>query len=120
MRIRNLYDPPTLKDRDPVVPWVPKDIMTASARISDEGCEITVTGDGVGWLYPPLQDGLAKVVWEKADGGNLIGIRGNDTVAIYPGVTVLVRLCGYEDASLVTMLKNLGLPLVFAASDHPY
>jgi len=120
MRIRNLYNPPTLKDRDPVVPWVPKDIMTASARISDEGCEITVTGDGVGWLYPPLQDGLAKIVWEKADGHTMIGISDNDTVAIYPGVTVLVRLCGYEDASLVTMLKNLGLPLVFAASDHPY
>lgn len=120
MRIRNLYDPPTLKDRDPVVPWVPKDIMTSSARTTAEGCEITVTGEGVGWLYPPLQDGLAKIVWEKADGGNLIGIAGNDTVAIHPGVTVLVRLCGYEDASLVTMLKNLGLPLTFAASDHPY
>lgn len=119
MRIRNLYNPPILKDRDPVVPWVPAG-MTASARISDEGCEITVTGDGVGWLHPPLQDGLAKVVWEKADGSTLIGIRTNDTVAISPGVTVLVRLCGYEDASLVTMLDNLGLPLVFAASDHPY
>lgn len=59
MRIRNLYDPPTLKDRDPVVPWVP-DGMTASARLTAEGCEITVTGDSVGWLYPPLQDGLAK------------------------------------------------------------
>lgn len=120
MRIRNLYDPPTLKDRDPVVPWVPKDIMTSSARTTAEGCEITVAGDSVGWLYPPLQDGLAKIVWEKADGGNLIGINNNDTVAIHPGVTVLVRLCGYEDASLVTMLKNLGLPLVFAAEDHPY
>lgn len=120
VRIRNLYDPPTLKDRDPVVPWVPLDIMTSSARTTAEGCEITVTGEGVGWLYPPLQDGLAKIVWEKADGGNLIGIDSNDTVAIHPGVTVLVRLCGYEDASLVTMLKNLGLPLTFAASDHPY
>lgn len=119
MRIRNLYDPPTMKDRDPVVPWVPHG-MTASARTTAEGCEITVAGDSVCWLYPPLQDGLAKIVWEKADGGNLIGINNNDTVAIYPGVTVLVRLCGYEDASLVTMLKNLGLPLVFAASDHPY
>lgn len=119
MRIRNLYDPPTLKDRDPVVPWTPAG-MTASAKTTDEGLEITVTGDGVGWLYPPLQDGLAKVVWEKADGGNLIGISDNDTVAIYPGVTVLVRLCGYEDASLVTLLQNAGLPLVFAASDHPY
>ena len=118
MRIRNLYDPPTMKDRDPVVPWVPAG-MTSSGRVTAEGCEITVAGDGVGWLYPPLQDGLAKVVWEKADGNTLTGI-DNDTVAIFPGVTVLVRLCGYEDASLVTMLKNLGLPLVFAASDHPY
>lgn len=107
-----------MKDRDPVVPWVPNG-MTASGRVTAEGCEITVTGDSVGWLYPPLQDGLAKVVWEQADGKTLIGIN-NDTVAIPPGVTVLVRLCGYEDASLVTMLKNLGLPLVFAASDHPY
>lgn len=108
-----------MKDRDPVVPWVPHS-MTSSARTTVEGCEITVAGDSVGWLYPPLQDGLAKIVWEKADGGNLIGLNSNDTVPIYPGVTVLVRLCGYEDASLVTMLKNLGLPLVFAASDHPY
>lgn len=119
MRIRNLYNPPTLADRDPVVPWAPAG-MTASSKTTDEGCEITVTGDSVGWLHPPLQDGLAKVVWEKADGGTLIGIKSNDTVAIYPGVTVLVRLCGYEDASLVTMLKNLGLPLVFAATDRPY
>lgn len=102
-----------------MTPWV-SDGMTASARTTAEGCEITVTGDSVGWLYPPLQDGLAKVVWEKADGGTLIGITSNDTVAIFPGVTVLVRLCGYEDASLVTMLKNLGLPLVFAAEGHPY
>ena len=119
MRIRNLYDPPTLKDRDPVVPWVP-DGMTASARLTAEGGEITGTGDSVGWLDPPLQDGLAKIVWERADGSTLIGISSNDTVALYPGVTVLVRLCGYEDASLVTMLNNLGLPLVFAATDRPY
>ncbi|UIY46256.1 hypothetical protein [Bifidobacterium pseudocatenulatum] len=121
MRIRNLYDPPALKDRDPVVPWVP-DGMTASARLTAEGCEITVTGDSVGWLYPPepRPDGLANVTWQQKDGSYLIGIRTNDTVAISPGVTVLVRLCGYEDDSLVTMLKNLGLPLVFAASDHPY
>lgn len=119
MRIRNLYNPPTLKDHEAVVPWTPAG-MTASSKTTDEGCEITVTGDNVGWLYPPLQDGLAKVVWEKADGGTLIGISSNDTVAIFPGVTVLVRLCGYEDASLVTMLKKLGLPLVFAAEDHPY
>lgn len=118
MRIRNLYDPPTLKDREPVVPWVP-DGVTASARTTAEGCEITVSGDNAGWLYPPLQDGLAKVVWEKQDGTFLTGIY-NDTVEIFPGVTVLTRLCGYEDASLVTMLKTANLPLVFAAADHPY
>lgn len=104
-----------------MVPWAPAG-MTASSKITDEGCEITVTGEveqGC-WLYPPLQDGLAKVVWEKADGGTMTGISSNDTVAIYPGVTVLVRLCGYEDASLVTLLRSAGLPLVFAASDHPY
>lgn len=105
-------------DREPVKPWVP-DGTTTSSKTTSDGCEITVTGDDAGWLYPPLQDGLAKIVWERADGSTLIGI-GNDTVALYPGVTVLVRLCGYEDASLVTMLNNLGLPLVFAASDHPY
>lgn len=119
MRIRNLYDPPTLKDREVVVPWVP-DGMTASSKITDEGCEITVTGDNVGWLYPPLQSGLAKVVWEKADGGTMIGIDRNDSVAIFPGVTVLARLCGYEDVSLATMLETANLPLVFAAADHPY
>lgn len=101
-----------------MVPWVPHG-MTAEAKTTGEGCEITVTGSGVSWLYPPAQYGLAKVVWERANGGTMIGI-DNNTVAIFPGVTVLARLCGYEDASLVTMLKNLGLPLVFAAADHPY
>ena len=118
MRIRNLYDPPTLKDYPANVPWTPEDTTGTGEKTAD-GWKVTVTGSGTGWLYPPLQDGLAKVVWEQADGNTLIGIY-NDTVAIPPGVTVLVRLCGYEDASLVTMLKNLGLPLVFAATDHPY
>lgn len=102
-----------------MVPWVP-DGMTASARLTAEGCEITVTGDGVGWLYPPLQDGLAKTVWERADGSTLIGITSNDTVALYPGVTVLTRLCGFDDRSLVDILQNAGLPLVFVATDRPY
>ena len=107
-----------MKDRDPVVPWVP-DGTTAASKTTAEGCEITVTGTDSGWLYPPLQDGLAKVVWEKQDGTFLIGIY-NDTVAILPGVIVLARLCGYEDASLVTMLETANLPLVFAAADRPY
>lgn len=120
MRIRNLYNPPTLKDRDPVVPWVP-DGMTTSSKTTDEGCEITVTGKNSSWLYPPTPrpDGLENVVWQKKDGSYLIGIY-NLTVPIPEGVTVLTRLCGFDDRSLVPLLKNAGLPLVFAAEDHPY
>ena len=123
MRIRNLYDLPTLKDRDPVVPWTPSG-MTASSKTTDEGCEITVTGVSKRgcWLNPatPLPDGLANVVWQKKDGSYLVGIEKSMTVPIPEGVTVLTRLCGLDDRSLVTLLQNAGLPLVFAASDHPY
>lgn len=121
MRIRNLYDPPTLKDREAVAPWAPAG-MTASSKITDEGCEITVTGEDTSWLYPPTPrpDGLANVTWQKKDGSYLIGIIKNMTVQATVGVTVLTRLCGFDDRSLVTLLRNAGLPLVFAASDHPY
>lgn len=123
MRIRNLYDPPTLKDREAVVPWAPAG-MTASSEITDEGCEITVTGEveqGC-WLNPPkpLPDGLADVVWQKKDGSYLTTSSNKLTVRMHEGVTVLTRLCGFDDHSLVTLLKDAGLPLVFAASDHPY
>lgn len=122
MRIRNLYDPPTLKDREAVVPWT-ADGVTASSKTTDEGCEITVTGESEQgcWLNPPkpLPDGLANVVWQKKDGSYLIGIY-NLTVPIPEGVTVLTRLCGFDDRSLVDLLQNAGLPLVFAATDHPY
>lgn len=120
MRIRNLYDPPTLKDRAPVVPWTPN-YRNASAKITDEGCEITVTGEDIGWLYPPepRPDGLANVVWQK-NGSYLIGTRNNLTVPIPVGVTVLTSLCGFDDGSLITLLQNAGLPLVFAAGAWPY
>lgn len=123
MRIRNLYDPPTLKDREAVVPWASAG-MTASSKTTDEGCEITVTGESEQgcWLNPPkpLPDGLANVVWQKKDGSYLIGLIKNMTVQMPVGVTVLTRLCGFNDGSLITLLQNAGLPLVFAASDHPY
>lgn len=123
MRIRNLYDPPTLKDREAVVPWAPAG-MTASSKITDEGCEITVTGESEQgcWLIPPKPqpDGLANVVWQKKDGSYRIGIINNMTVQMPVGVTVLTRLCGFDDRSLVPLLRNAGLPLVFAAEDHPY
>lgn len=123
MKIRNLYNPPTLADRDPVVPWAPAG-MTASSKTTDEGCEITVTGESEQgcWLNPPkpLPDGLANVVWQKKDGSYLIGLIKNMTVQMPVGVTVLTRLCGFNDGSLITLLQNAGLPLVFAATDRPY
>lgn len=123
MRIKNLYNPPTLKDREAVVPWTPAG-MTASSKITDEGLEITVTGESERgcWLNPPnpKPDGLANVVWQKKDGSYRIGIIKNMTVQMPVGVTVLTRLCGFDDRSLVTLLQNAGLPLVFAAEDHPY
>lgn len=120
MRIRNLYNPPTMKDRAPVVPWTPSD-TTASSKTTDEGCEITVTGKNSSWLYPPAPrpDGLENVVWQKKDGSYRIGIE-NLTVLIPEGVTVLTRLCGFDDRSLVSLLRGAGLPLVFAVEDHPY
>lgn len=110
-----------MKDREAVVPWAPAG-TTASSKTTDEGCEITVTGEDTSWLYPPTPrpDGLANVAWQKKDGSYLIGTRNNLTVPITAGVTVLTRLCGFEDANLMTMLQQSGLPLVFAASDHPY
>lgn len=119
MRIRNLYDPPTLADREPVVPWCGEGV-TSSSKTTVDGCEITVTGENC-WLYPPqpLPDGLANVVWQEKDGSYLIGIY-NMTVPISEGVTVLTCLCGFEDRNLITMLRQAGLPLVFAAEDHPY
>lgn len=123
MRIRNLYDPPTLKDRDPVAPWTPN-YKNASSKITDEGCEITVTGESEQgcWLNPPKPqpDGLANVVWQQKDGSYLIGIIKNMTVQMPVGVTVLTRLCGFDDRSLLYILRNAGLPLVFAAVDNPY
>lgn len=121
MRIRNLYNPPAMKDRAPIVPWAP-DGMTASSKTTDDGLEITVIGnESPAWLYPPepRPDGLANVVWQKKDGSYLIGIE-NLTVPIYEGVTVLTHLCGFNDRSLVTLLQHAGLPLVFAAADRPY
>lgn len=123
MRIRNLYDPPTMKDRDSVVPWMPPDSgTTASSKTTDEGCEITVTGKETLWLNPPTPrpDGLANVVWRKKDGSYLISTNKNLTVPITDGVTVLTSLCGFDDRSLVTLLQNAGLPLVFVATDRPY
>lgn len=121
MRIRNLYNPPTVKDHAPLKPWCPAGLK-ASSRIVEDGCEITVTGNGTSWLYPPTPSpaGLTNVVWQKKDGSYIFGIDSNMTIPIYQGVTVLTRLCGFDDKNLITMLRQAGLPLVFAATDHQY
>lgn len=78
-----------------------------------------------GQTYTATADSQLLRLWGNiilpmpSSGGTMTGI-DNNTVAIFPDVTVLARLCGYEDASLVTMLKTANLPLVFAAADHPY
>lgn len=121
MRIKNLYNPPTIADRDPVVPWAPSGTK-ASSRIVGDGCEITVVGNDTCWLYPPepRPAGLANVAWQRKDDSYVAGLDNNMTIPIHSGVTVLTRLCGYEDKNLLPMLMQAGLPLVFAASDHPY
>ena len=104
-----------------MVPWAPN-YKNASSKITDGGWEITVIGEDTGWLYPPepRPDGLANVAWQKKDGSYLIGTRTNLTVPTPAGVTVLTRLCGFDDRSLVPLMRDAGLPLVFAAEDHPY
>ena len=48
------------------------------------------------------------------------GLDGSVSLVPTRRVTVLTRVCGFNDRSLVTLLQNAGLPPVFAATDHPY
>lgn len=122
MRIRNLYDPPTLKDYPANVPWVP-DGATSTGETTADGWKVTVTGNGTGWLYPPhTPDGCLCVCWQRQDGTYFkntgTGVTFPVTQAESP--IVVTRVCGYLDGNLPGMLDAIGLPLVFAASDHPY
>ena len=68
VRIRNLYDPPTLKDYPANVPWVP-DGATSAGETTADGWKVTVPGSGTGWLYPPhTPDGCLCVCWQRQDG----------------------------------------------------
>ena len=122
MRIRNLYDPPTLKDYPANVPWTPEGTTSTGEKTTD-GWKVTVTGSGVGWLYPPQQpDGCKCVCWQKQDGTYFKNIGTGVTFPVTPAESpiVVTRVCGYADGSLPGMLDAIGLPVVFAATDRPY
>lgn len=122
MRIRNLYNPPTLKDYQARAPWVP-DGNTGTGEKTTDGWKVAVTGSGTGWMYPPRQpDGCRCVCWQRQDGSVWKNVNDGVTMPITQAESpiVVTRLCGYADGNLPDMLDAIGLPLVFAASDHPY
>lgn len=122
MRIRNLYDPPTLKDYPVNTPWTP-DGTTGTGEKTADGWKVTVTGSGTGWLYPPQQpDGCKCVCWQRSDGSVWKNVNNGVTMPVTQAESpiVVTRVCGYADGELPNMLDEIGLPLVFAATDHPH
>lgn len=122
MRIRNLYNPPTLKDYPANAPWTP-DGNTSTGEKTTDGWKVTLTGSDTGWLYPPQQpDGCKCVCWQKQDGTYFKNIGTSVTFPVTQAESpiVVTRVCGYESGELPDMLGAIGLPVVFAATDHPY
>ncbi len=122
MRIRNLYNPSTLKDYPANAPWTP-DGNTSTGEKTADGWKVTVTGSGTGWLYPPQQpDGCKCVCWQKNRTAYWKNVNDGVTMPVTQAESpiVVTRVCGYADGELPGMLDEIGLPLVFAASDHPY
>lgn len=122
MRIRNLYDPPTLKDYPANVPWTPEGTTSTGEKTTD-GWKLTVTGNWTGWLYPPQQpDGCKCVCWQKQDGSVWKNVNSGVTFPITQAESpiVVTRVCGYASGALPDLMQDAGFPLVFAASDHPY
>lgn len=122
VRIRNLYNPPTLKDYPANVPWTPEGTTSTGEKTTD-GWKVTVTGSATGWLYPPQQpDGCKCVCWQRQDGTYWKNINDGVTMQVTQAESpiVVTRVCGYTNGNLPDLLDKIGLPLVFAASDHPY
>lgn len=122
VRIRNLYQPATLKDYPANTPWTP-DGTTATGEKTTDGWKCVVTGTGTGWLYPPTKpDGCTCVCWQKLDGTYYRSSGMNVTAAVTPsdGAVTFTRVCGFTDGNLPGMLYQMGVPFVFAAADHPY
>lgn len=122
MRIRNLYNPPTLKDYPANVPWTP-DGNTSTGEKTADGWKLTVTGRATGWVYPPaIQEVCKCVCWQRQDGSYWKNVNNGVTMPVTQAGSpiVVTRVCGYADGNLPGMLDAIGLPFVFAASDHPY
>nr|DAZ49387.1 MAG TPA: hypothetical protein [Caudoviricetes sp.] len=122
VRIKNLYNPPTLKDYPANMPWTPGGTTSTGEKTTD-GWKATVTGSGTGWLYPPQQpDGCKCVCWQKQDGTYWKNVNDGVTIPLTQAESpiTITRVCGYADGELPGMLDEIGLPLVFAATDHPY
>lgn len=125
MRIRNLYNPPTLKDYPVETPWTP-DGTTCEARRTDQGWEFTATnpngsgGSSDAWGWTPSSSSKISRI-EMLD-GSIDKILANGTFRIdSDGKThIYTRICGFDDLALPGLLESAGLPLVFAAGDHPY
>lgn len=60
MRIRNLYDPPTLKDYPANAPWTPEGTTSTGEKTTD-GWKLTVTGSAVGWDVSAAGPGRLQV-----------------------------------------------------------
>lgn len=126
MRIRNLYDPPTLADHDIPTPWIP-DGTTCHYERTAQGWSFTVESqvtDGTKdvWCWPPdpRPDDLQTVCVENAD-GSISECADNFSFRAHAGeTTVFTRISGFGDKDLPGMLRSAGLPLVLAATDRPY
>ena len=76
--------------------------------------------DAWGWMPSPTPEGV-KVAFIERKAGDVYRCESNFSFRIEVGEPIVfTRICGYEDASLITMLQTAGLPLVFAAEDHTY
>lgn len=122
MRIRNLYNPPTLKDYPANKPWAPEGTTSTGEKTTD-GWKVTCTGSETCWLYPPQQpDGCRCVCWQRRDGTCWKNVNDGVTFPLTQAESpiVVTRVCGYANGGLPSMLNEISLPLVFAATDHPY
>lgn len=126
MRVRNLYNPPTLADHDIPVPWVP-DGTTCHCERTAQGWSFTVVsqvtdGSGDAWWWPPSPqpEGLQTVRAENLD-GSISDCADNFSIRAPAGkTTVFTLIGGFDDRNLPSMLQSAGLPLVFASEDCPY
>lgn len=127
MRVRNLYDPVNLRDYPTIPEPYCQNGTTCTYEVTDDGWKIHAVNsqhggiyDAWGWIPSSAAEGV-KVAFIETKAGDVRQCESNFSFRIEIGEPmVFTRICGYEDASSFTMLQSAGLPLVFAATDHPY